>query len=156
MYKKIITIVSIVVLLSLLTVPLSAAPANYPTGYQDVKFFLYIDGNSNGYLDYWSGTDVCIQSLDDGSKLSWNVEDQNTSINYIVYTNFGFYFYVNSFEDYWECAVTDATKISVPSNRYYDATGCGPYTDHIWIGYTTDPDSYLLYGHRVNVLFPSC
>lgn len=52
-------VVLVLLMLLVTAIPANAAPAQYPTGYQNYQFYLYYDGNGNNYLDYYSGQDWC-------------------------------------------------------------------------------------------------
>jgi hypothetical protein len=121
-----------------------------------VAWSLYKDNNGNGYLD-WTGYngvyDSCVREAD--STGGWLATNNTTTVGYLVVNYAGDDYLVDSFDDWWECAINDAYTFTVSGNSYYTLTGCGPLTDVVWIG-TTSGDQKLAVSHRTNTLEPSC
>lgn len=150
--KLVMLIAAMLVILGISTPTAQAKPVEYPVGTAQVSLVLYQDMNGDGYLNP-GGYDWCIRS--DSTPLhSWLMTQSSTGINYIVSTPLGTDFRVSTYNDYLTC-VNNGHKFSVPSNQYYDLSGCGPYPRHVWIGYTNQGEQ-LDVTHRVNSTDPSC
>lgn len=153
MKNRVISMLFGLMLLLSINLPLQAKPVQYPVGTAQVSFVLFVDGNSNGYLDY-TGTDVCVLSNNDGSMLAWEAQRSSNQVTYLVYTPYGTDFTVNSYTAYLNC-VNSGRKMDIPSDSYYDLYGCGPYPKHVWVGYTQQ-GQILTVEKRTNATEPSC
>lgn len=150
--KKYLPYLFSIMLALVLSIPAQAKPVQYPVGYADVSLILYADMNLNGYLDV-DVYDYCILS-DSNPKHSWIMEQSSTGIDYLVSTPLGNDFLVDDYSDYLTC-VYGGHKFDVPSNQYYDLSGCGPYSEHVYIGYT-DEGVQLNVAHKTTGTDPSC
>lgn len=120
-------------------IPVSAAPSQYPSGSQNYTFYIYHDGNANGYLDYYSGQDTCYRGNRDMGL--YRTVNGNTTTIATVDIPSGSDYTVNSFSTYWSCLHTSPVySIAAP------VTG-----NQFWLGkqmsfhffdtyYSSDPD----------------
>ena len=119
------------------------------------SFVLYIDADGNGQMD-WHGPpyDICVRSNNDGSMLSWVATRQSNGIGYLIYTPYNYDFQITS-QSNWQGCFDTGRVINVPSNNTYILTGCGGFTDSVYItalsGYGAGKAA-----HRVSATEPGC
>lgn len=118
--------------------PANAAPAQYPTGYQNYNFYIYHDGNNNGYLDYF-GSDTCYRGNRDMGL--YRTVNGSTSTVHIVDIPTGSDYTVNDFSTYWSCLHSSPTySIVAPTTGNQFSLGKQLSFHFFNSYYTSDPD----------------